>query len=75
MYNEGISVSGDVLDLGVLRGVVGKSGNSYSFGDQKLGNGRENAKTFLRENPKIMAEIRKLVWDKVKSGEPLPKQA
>lgn len=66
MYNEGISVSGDVLDIGTVYGIIGKAGNSYSFGDEKLGVGRENAKRFLRENPKIREAIRKQVWDEVK---------
>jgi len=67
MYKEGISVAGDLLDLGVAYKVIAKSGNSYSFGEQKLGLGRENAKDYLRANPKIMAEIRKGVWQTVKS--------
>ncbi|MBI4276664.1 recombinase RecA [Candidatus Uhrbacteria bacterium] len=58
MYNEGISVSGDLIDTGVVLEVVKKNGNSYSFGETKLGVGRETAKQYLRENPKLMAEIR-----------------
>lgn len=65
MYNEGISVGGDVLDAGVLYEVIAKSGNSYSFGDIKLGVGRENAKVYLRQNPKIINEIRKKVWEAI----------
>ncbi|MFH1029995.1 MAG: recombinase RecA [bacterium] len=65
MYNEGISLSGDMIDTGVLHGVVKKSGNSYSFGDEKLGVGREVAKKYLRENPKVMDEIRKSIYKKV----------
>ncbi len=68
MYNEGISIAGDMLDTGVLLGVVGKSGNSYSFGEEKLGVGRENAKMYLKEHPKLMAQIRKQVMAKVKAG-------
>src|SRR3989339_1738909 len=67
MYNEGMSVSGDVIDTGVQFGVIAKSGNSYSYGEHKLGVGRENAKQFLRENPKLIADIKKQVWDKVKT--------
>ncbi|MFH1315882.1 MAG: recombinase RecA [Candidatus Uhrbacteria bacterium] len=63
MYNEGISVSGDLIDLGVETLVVGKSGNSYSFGEEKLGVGRENAKRTIRENPNLMAQIRKAIQD------------
>ena len=58
MYNEGISVSGDLLDAGVELNVVTKSGNSYSFQSEKLGVGRENAKAALRERPDLMAQIR-----------------
>ncbi|MEK7623072.1 MAG: recombinase RecA [Patescibacteria group bacterium] len=69
MYNEGISVSGDALDTGVLHRVVNKSGNSYSFGEEKLGVGREKAKQYLRENPKLLEMIRKQVWEAVERGE------
>jgi recombination protein RecA len=69
MYNEGISLSGDLLDTGVAYGAVNKSGNSYSFGDIKLGVGRENAKRFLREDKKLMKEIRKKVMAEVKVRE------
>ncbi|MFA6215523.1 MAG: recombinase RecA [Patescibacteria group bacterium] len=69
MYNEGISVAGDALDTGVTFGVVKKSGNTYTFGEIKLGTGRENAKQFLRENLKLIAEIKKQVWLKFKAGE------
>jgi recombination protein RecA len=58
MYNEGISVPGDLLDAGVELGVVNKSGNSYSFEGEKLGVGRENAKLALKERPALMKEMR-----------------
>jgi len=61
MYNEGISIAGDLADLGVEWGVLKKSGNSYAFGEEKLGMGRENAKAFLRSRPDIMAKIREQV--------------
>jgi len=51
MYGEGISKLGELVDLGVKAGVVEKSGSWYSFGDERIGQGRENAKTFLRNNP------------------------
>ncbi len=58
IYSEaGISISGDAVDQGMLYGVVTKSGNTFSYGDVKLGVGRENAKAFLRENPKVLREI------------------
>jgi len=69
MYNEGISVSGDLLDTGVVYGVVSKSGNSYAYGDIKLGVGRENAKRFLRADKKLMKELRKKIWSEVKARE------
>lgn len=73
MYNEGISLSGDALDTGLQYGIVSKSGNTLSLGETKLGVGREQAKQFLRENPKVIAEIRKAVWDKVKEQRALDK--
>ena len=66
MYNEGISRAGDMIDTGVEWGVIKKNGNTYSFGEEKLGVGRENAKTFLRQNPKLMDKIYKTVWEAVK---------
>jgi recombination protein RecA len=53
MYGEGISKRGELIDLGVKAGVVEKSGSWFSYGDQRVGQGRENAKTFLKENPDI----------------------
>jgi recombination protein RecA len=58
MYGTGISWEGDVLDLAVERKVVQKSGAWYSYGDQRLGQGRENVKQFLRENPDVAQAIR-----------------
>ena len=58
MYNEGISLVGDLLDVGTELGVIRKSGNSYGYGEEKLGMGRENAKTSLRARPDLMKEIR-----------------
>jgi recombination protein RecA len=57
MYGEGISKMGELLDLGVAAGVVNKSGAWFSYGDERIGQGRENAKTFLRENSRIALEI------------------
>lgn len=66
MYNEGISLAGDLLDAGVKFEVVKKSGNSLSYGETKLGAGRESAKTFLKENSKIADKIFKEVAEKAK---------
>jgi recombination protein RecA len=61
MYNEGISLAGDILDIGQEYGVVKRAGNAYAYEDEKLGLGRENAKAALRERPPLMAEIRNKV--------------
>ncbi len=58
MYNEGISLAGEVLDLGVEAGLIDKSGAWYSYGDERIGQGRENVKRFLKEHPEIAAAIR-----------------
>ena len=57
MYGEGISKTGELLDLGVKAGVVEKSGAWFSYGDERIGQGRENAKTFLKEHPEMAYEI------------------
>ena len=57
MYGEGISAAGDLLDLGVKMEVIEKSGTWYSFADERIGQGRENAKNFLKENPDVSTRI------------------
>jgi recombination protein RecA len=57
MYNEGISASGDVLDLAVHHGIVEKSGAWFSYGGEKIAQGREAAKKYLQANPKVLSEI------------------
>jgi recombination protein RecA len=57
MYGEGISKTGELLDLGVKAGVVDKSGSWFSYGDERIGQGRENAKQFLKDNPKMAHAI------------------
>ena len=57
MYGEGISKRGELIDLGVKAGVVEKSGAWYSYGDERIGQGRENAKQFLKDNPAMALEI------------------
>ena len=57
MYNEGISKAGDLLDLAVQMEIIEKRGSYYSYGDIRLGQGRENAKEFIRQNPDMAAEI------------------
>ena len=66
MYNEGISVPGDLIDVALINNVIKKSGNSYSYGEEKLGVGRETAKDYLRANPKLMDKIRQEIWQIIK---------
>jgi recombination protein RecA len=61
MYGTGISTEGDVLDLAVNNKIVQKSGSWFSFGDQRLGQGRENVRQFLRDNPELVSQFRREV--------------
>lgn len=72
MYNEGISKEGGLLDVGTELGIVRKSGAFFSFGETRIGQGRENAKEFLRKNPEIAAEIERQIRQSVAAGRPLP---
>jgi recombination protein RecA len=73
MYNEGISKTGDVLDLAVQHGIVGKAGAWFDYNDAKIGQGREASKTYLKENPTVLAEIEAKVRAKVaEAAEPAP---
>jgi recombination protein RecA len=65
MYNEGISATGDLVDLGVEHDILAKRGSFYSYGDIRLGQGRENAKSYLAENAAVAAEIDALIRQKV----------
>jgi recombination protein RecA len=69
MFNEGISKAGDILDLATQLELVQKRGAFFSYGDLRLGQGRENAKEFLRQNPDIMAEIENVIRQKALGGE------
>ena len=69
MYNEGISKTGDVLDLAVQYGVVGKAGAWFDYNDAKIGQGREQTKKYLKEHPDTLAEIDDKVREKVKEAE------
>ncbi|MEK9532631.1 MAG: recombinase RecA, partial [Alphaproteobacteria bacterium] len=57
MYGEGISKTGELIDLGVAAGLVEKSGSWYSYDSQRIGQGRENAKTFMHENPSVSDKL------------------
>ena len=61
MFNEGISITGDLLDLAVEDGIVDKSGSWFSYGETRLGQGRENSKQILAENPEMFEEIKQKV--------------
>ncbi len=65
IYGEGISREGDVLDLAVEKNIVEKSGTWYTFGGQRIGQGRENAKQFLKENSKILEQIEREILESV----------
>lgn len=69
MYNEGISKTGDVLDLAVQYNVVGKAGAWFDYNDAKIGQGREQTKKYLKEHPDVLAEIDGKVREKVKEAE------
>jgi recombination protein RecA len=76
MYGEGVSKLGELVDLGVKAGVVEKSGSWFSYDSQRIGQGRENAKAFLKANPDIAAKIEAavrqnagLIAEKILAGE------
>ncbi len=69
MYNEGISKAGDLLDLATQLEIIQKRGAFFSYGDMRLGQGRENAKEFLRQNPDVAAEIESIIRQKALGGE------
>ncbi len=64
MHDGGISTEGDLIDLGIEEKIIDKSGAWINYGDTRLGQGRENSKQFLRDNPKVVAEIRKKILTK-----------
>jgi recombination protein RecA len=72
MYSEGISKVGDIIDLGTQFEIITKRGAFFSYGDIRLGQGRENAKEFLRQNPEISSEIEQAVREQAMGGAPLP---
>ena len=68
MFGEGISKVGDILDLAVNEGIIQKSGAWFAYNEIKIGQGRENAKMYLKENPKIAEEVEKKVREKFQFG-------
>ena len=65
MYGEGISKTGEIIDLGVKEGIIEKSGAWFSYGDERIGQGRENAKMYLKENENICNEIEEKIRKKI----------
>jgi recombination protein RecA len=75
LFGKGISRTGDVLDLGVEAGIINKSGAWYSYGEERVGQGRDNARTFLEEHPDILAAVeRKLLQEHGLIEEDVPKE-
>ena len=70
MYNEGISRIGDILDLGAELDIIEKRGSWYSYGDLRLGQGRENTKEYLQQNPELAAEVEKAVREQALTNTP-----
>ena len=66
MYGEGISRIGEIIDLGVNYEIIKKSGSWFSYGDTKIGQGRDSVKTLLEDNPELLEEIEKEIVDALK---------
>jgi recombination protein RecA len=72
LYNEGISKSGDVLDLGVELGLIEKRGSFYTYREERIGQGRENAKEYLRQNAEIASAVEAQVREAARAGAGAP---
>jgi recombination protein RecA len=72
LYNEGISKSGDVLDLGVELGLIEKRGSFYTYREERIGQGRENAKEYLRQNAEVAAAVEAQVREAARAGAGAP---
>ncbi len=68
MYNEGISKTGDLIDIGAQIGMITKRGAFFSFQDTRIGQGRENAKQYLKEHPEITDALDTAIREKMLSG-------
>ena len=69
MFGEGISLVGEIVDLGVQYGVLKKSGSWFSYGDTKLAQGREAVKALLRENPDLKAELEQRITEAMRNAD------
>jgi len=68
IYGEGFSKTGEIIDLGVENGIIKKSGSWYSYGDTKLGQGRDAVKSLLLDNPELSEELESLIMEKLKAN-------
>ncbi|MBQ1837681.1 MAG: recombinase RecA, partial [Neisseriaceae bacterium] len=68
LYGEGISFEGEVIDIGVKLDIIEKSGAWYSYNGNKIGQGKDNTRLWLKENPEIMDEINKKIREKIGGG-------
>lgn len=75
LFGKGISRAGDLLDSAVIRGIVGKSGTYFNYGEIRLGQGRDNARTFLEENPKVFEQLQTEVRESFRAAAPAPRAA
>ncbi|MEG1904718.1 MAG: DNA recombination/repair protein RecA, partial [Bacteroidales bacterium] len=69
MFGEGISRSGEIIDLGVDKGIIKKSGSWFSYGDTKLGQGRDAAKKTVMDNPELAEELEGLIMEAINSAQ------
>lgn len=67
IYSEGISKAGDIIDLGQNLGIIQKTGTWLTYGDLKIGQGRDNARNYLKENPKLITELERKIRDKIET--------
>ena len=75
MYGEGISREGSLLDVGIEHDVVQKSGAWFAYGDERLGQGRENAKQFLKEHDEVRERVLYDIYDKLGFNEPVDRRS
>jgi recombination protein RecA len=68
IFNEGVSLLGEIIDIGSDKGVIDKAGAWFSYKGERIGQGREGAKQFLRDNPEMAKEIRGLILDSCRAG-------
>lgn len=67
MYGKGIDRIGEIIDIGVKENIITKSGAWFSYGEERLGQGREKAKEYLKENPEILKKIESQLYEKINS--------